>query len=330
MRDFVPLDDVSERVLRALLAMQRQSWEQGVASHALLDLGRRDLAVAVARDAVVRQTPSGKLADLDDVGAVNCGAAGEVVRWAAESFPDDATSAAALDRQLRWLREGCPRAADGTLFHLEGVREIWADTVYMVVPLLVLAGFAEEAAAQLDGHRRRLFDETSGLYAARWDEDAQRLVLPHHWGAGNGWVVAGVARALGCLGDREPAFRAEAAAHARRVIDACLEHRAEDGVFHDVVDDPTTFSEANLAQMLAYAMFSGVADGWLPDTYADVAESLLASARERVDGGGFVTGVCGAPRFDSPGVSAEAQAFFLLAHAARHRRRLVSRGPAAR
>ena len=68
------LDDLSVRVLRALLAMQRQSWEQGVASHAFLDLGLTELARVVARDCVLRQSDSGKLADLADIGAVNCGA----------------------------------------------------------------------------------------------------------------------------------------------------------------------------------------------------------------------------------------------------------------
>lgn len=313
------LGDVGQRVLRALLAMQRQSWEQGVASHAFLDLGLADLALVAARDSVLHQSGSGKLADLADVGAVNCGAAGEAVRWAADRRPDDASFAAAFDRQLWWLREGCPRTADGALFHLEGVAQVWVDTVYMVVPLLVLAGFVDEAAAQLASHRRRLFDPAAGLYAARWDEDAQRLVMPQHWGTGNGWVVAGIARAIHHLGRRAPEFRADAAAHAREVIDACLRHRAGDGVFRDVVDDPTTFSEANLAQMLAYGVFTGVADGWLPDSYADTAASLLASVRPRVDAAGFVTGVCGAPGFDRAGVSAEAQAFFLLAHAARRR-----------
>ncbi len=60
-----------DRALTALLAMQRQSWEQGVAAHALLDLGRVDLVRLIALDAVVRQTPAGKLAEIDDVGTVN-------------------------------------------------------------------------------------------------------------------------------------------------------------------------------------------------------------------------------------------------------------------
>ncbi|MET8838206.1 hypothetical protein ABZV78_30455 [Micromonospora sp. NPDC004540] len=41
-------DATTDRVLAALLAMQRQSWEQGVTGHALLDLGHAALARARA------------------------------------------------------------------------------------------------------------------------------------------------------------------------------------------------------------------------------------------------------------------------------------------
>jgi unsaturated rhamnogalacturonyl hydrolase len=53
--------DTTEPVPRALLAMQRQSWEQGVAAHALLDLGRDELAVLLADAAVTRQHPDGRV-----------------------------------------------------------------------------------------------------------------------------------------------------------------------------------------------------------------------------------------------------------------------------
>ncbi|GEA88531.1 glycoside hydrolase family 88 protein [Cellulomonas cellasea] len=319
------LDPDQRRVLAALLAMQRQSWEQGVASHALLDLGLTGLAEVMARDAVTRQTSEGKLAEIEDGGIVNSAANGEAVLRAARRTGDPLLREA-FDRQVRWIVRDAPRADDGTVLHLVGTREVWVDSVYMVLPLLVLAGEVEEAARQLAGHRARLVDQATGLYAARWDEDTARLTLAAPWGTGNGWVVAGIARALHLLDDPalpdgpgrggDDGFRVDAAAHARDVIDACLAHRDADGVFHDVVTDPTTFSETNLAQMLAYAVLTGVADGWLPPSYAPVGRSLVAVARARVDRHGFVTPVCGAPRFDRPGTSAEAQSFFLLATAA--------------
>ena len=313
------LDPDQQRVLGALLAMQRQSWEQGVASHALLDLGQEALVEVMARDAVTHQTLSGKLADLNDSGTVNCGSAGEAVLWAAERSGDPRLRSG-YDALLQWLLQDCPRAEDGTLFHIEGTRECWVDTVYMVVPVLVLAGRREEAVAQFDGHRRRLFDTASGLYGWRWDESVGRMTHPEHWGTGNGWVVAGIARTLRLLAGSGGDFAVDAAQHARTVIDACLAlRRREDGLFHNVVDDPSTFVEANLAQMLAYGILTGVTDGWLPSDYESTGRSLVASARRQVDAHGFVTQVCGAPHFDHQGTSVEAQSFFLLATAAEQR-----------
>ncbi|MEU9740897.1 glycoside hydrolase family 88 protein [Micromonospora chersina] len=309
-------DDTTDRVLAALLAMQRQSWEQGVTGHALLDLGLGELAVLVADAAVTRQHPDGRLGDVSgEAGAVNGAACGEVVRYAATT-DGDARFTAALDAQLDWLLTRAPRAADGTLFHLLDGRQVWADTVYMVVPLLALVGRTDLAAVQVDGHRRRLFDPRTGLYAARWDEDRGELDQPQPWGTGNGWVVAGIARALRLAPDWSAGLRAELAGHARTVLAACLAHRADDGLFPDVLDDPGSFREANTAQLLGYAALTGVADGWLPASWLGTGAELLAAAGRRVDRRGRVTGVSGAPDFTRPGTSPEAQAFHLLGHAA--------------
>ncbi|MBB5112840.1 glycoside hydrolase family 88 protein [Micromonospora echinospora] len=309
----------ADRVLLALLTMQRESWEQGILGHALLDLGLDEAAVLVADAAVTRQRPDGRLGETaGSVGAVNGAACGEVVRHAARSTGDP-RYAVALDAQLDWLTRRAPRAADGTLFHLLDGRQVWADTVYMVVPLLALTGHAGPAAAQVAGHRERLHDSRTGLYAARWDEDRGELDRPEPWGTGNGWVVAGIARALRLAPDWPGPLRAELAGHVEEVLTACLAYRGADGLFPDVLDDPGAFREANTAQLLGYAALTGVADGWLPRSWFDVGAELLAAAGRRVDGYGRVTGVSGAPDFAGPGTSPEAQACHLLGYAALRR-----------
>jgi unsaturated rhamnogalacturonyl hydrolase len=305
-----------ERVVGVLLTMQRQSWEQGVAAQAASDLGHDDVALLLADAAVARQAPDGRLGVVEDErGAVNGAACGEAVLLAARTTGESRWSQAA-QRQVDWLVGPAPRATDGTLFHLLGSREVWADTVYMVIPLLAVTGHSELAVAQVDGHSRRLYDQVSGLYAARWDEDAAIQNGPQHWGAASGWVAAGIARALR-VGRSWPADdRERLGGHVRRILDACLAHRRGDGLFGNVLDDPTSFRETNVAQMLAYAALVGTADGWLPPAYGATGRDLLAAAARQVDGRGFVTGACGSPGFDGPGVSAEAQAFHLLAVAA--------------
>lgn len=309
------VDADQDRVLAVLMAMQRQSWEQGVASHALLDLGLEAEALLLAHGAVVRQTPVGKLGELDDIGIVNGGACGEVVAIAAQRFPGRGYDVA-LARQLEWLLERAPRADDGVLFHIEGSREMWVDTVYMVVPLLFAVGEPAAARLQFEGHRRRLFDAEAGLWGWRWSEDERRATHPQHWGTGNGWVVAGIARAMRRGGRHDPWFRVSGPRHAQLVIDAALASAERVGGFRDVLDDPATFLEGNVRQMLAYGILAGVADGWLPASYREIGDRLVAAARRAVDERGFVTGVCGAPRFDRRGTSPEAQAMFLMATAA--------------
>ncbi|ADU07687.1 glycosyl hydrolase family 88 [Micromonospora sp. L5] len=312
-------DATADRVLLALLTMQRESWEQGILGQALLDLGLDEAAVLVADAAVTRQRPDGRLGEpAGSVGAVNGAACGEVVRHAARRT-GDRRYGVALDAQLDWLTRRAPRAADGTLFHLLDGRQVWADTIYMVVPLLALTGRTEAAAAQVAGHRRRLYDARTGLYAARWDEDRGEPDRPGPWGTGNGWVVAGIARALRLAPDWPGDLRAGLAGHVEEVLTACLAYRGADGLFPDVLDEPDAFREANTAQLLGYAALTGVADGWLARSWFEAGADLLAAAARRIDAYGRVTGVSGAPDFERPGTSPEAQACHLLGHAALRR-----------
>ncbi|WP_073419338.1 glycoside hydrolase family 88 protein [Geodermatophilus nigrescens] len=220
----------------------------------------------------------------------------------------DAGLAAAAARQRDWLLTGAPRAADGTLFHLLGGREVWADTVFMVVPPLAAAGHGEAALAQLAGHRARL-RRPDGLWRARWDDDAGAPSDGRAWGTGNGWVAAALARAVSLLPGS--GLAAEARAH----LDACLAHRRPDGSFGDVLDDAASPPDTAVAAMLAWAALAGAREGWLPRGYADVGRSLLAHVVAALDVLGRVTGAAAAPRFDRPGHSPEAQAWLLLADA---------------
>ncbi|MGY1795117.1 glycoside hydrolase family 88 protein [Geodermatophilus sp. SYSU D00525] len=300
-------DAARRRVLAALLVSQRHSWDQGLTAAVLDGAGEAAALRALVDDAAARQLPDGRLAELDPACSVNGGVVGEYVELVAQRLGDRALAAAAA-RQRDWLLRRAPRAADGTLFHLVGTREVWADTVFMVVPALAAAGYADVARAQLDGHRARL-RRPDGLWRARWDEDAGRPSDGRAWGTGNGWVAAALARTVRRLPGAEPA--AEARAH----LDACLATRRPDGGFGDVLDDDASPPDTAVAAVLAWAALTGAREGWLPRGYADVGRSLLAHVVAGLDGLGRVTGAAAAPRFDRPGHSPEAQAWLLLADA---------------
>ena len=87
-------------------------------------------------------------------------------------------------------------------------------------------------------------------------------------------------------------------------------------MFHNVVDDVSTFAEVNLSQMIAYTIYRGVAAEWLDDHYLAYARQMREAAHDHLDPYGFVHEVCGIPHFDRPFVAPEGQAFFLLMEAA--------------
>jgi len=312
-----------ERLWSALLAMQRLAWEQGVTSHAAIDGGLGDLARAIARDAIAHQGADGRLGSTGDAGLVNGGALGECVALLAAEGDEDA--ATALDRQRWWFLRWSPRDDEGVVWHLPASEEVWADSIYMVVPLLTLTGDVAPADMQYRMHREHLWDKAAGLYRHRVNTVTGEYARGQFWASGNGWAAAGLVRALRVGGDRVPAeMRGRWQAQTRELLDAISTWETADGRFHDVLDDPSTFTDGTAGLMYAYAALTGVADGWLPRSYADSARrwmsgSLDLAGHKGVDEAGVVRGVSGAPRFDAEGRSAEAQAFALMALSAGER-----------
>lgn len=306
-----------KKVSLALLSMQRYSWEQGVAAQAFLELGETETAIMLARDAAQRQSADGRLAILrDNDGVTDPAANGEAVLAAARITGEPGLKTAA-DAMLKYLMHTAPRASDGTLFHVTEAKEVWVDSIYMAPPFLAAAGELDEALLQLHGFKLRLWDSDHRLYRHIWSEEKNDFIRSAHWGVGNGWAAAGNIRVLRSLPDSMVTKKLDLQKHVREIIDGCLIHQREDGLFHDVVDDPETFVETNLAQMLAYSIYRGVTDGWLPSDYKNRAERMREAVHAKVDASGYVQGVCGAPLFDRPGTAPEGQAFFLLMEAAR-------------
>jgi rhamnogalacturonyl hydrolase YesR len=311
-----PDRDLVRSVGRALLAMQRHHWEHGTAAQAFLESGETDLVVVMARDAVQRQLPDGRLAMIGDLYNSNDAAApGEAVLFAAR-LTGDPVLAAGASRILDWLLSAAPRSAAGTLYHHTNRREIWVDGLYMAPPTLAAAGHHAEAVRQIEGYRQVLWDPRVSLWHHAWDDTTQLLARPAHWGVGNGWASAGMLRVAAALPDSMAAERDRLADYVRETVDGCLARMRPDGLFHDFIDDPSTFVETNTAQMLAYTIYRGVALGWMDQILLASADQMRAAARAKVDEYGLVQGVCASPRFDRPGYAPEGQAFFLLMESA--------------
>ena len=301
-----------DKVRNAALTMQRKSWEQGVLAVAFMEEGRDVLVVQMAKSSLIFKSKEGVPAALGGA-PVDPLMLGEALAWSAQKTGDPDLQTALLAMR-EFALKSAPRATDGTVFHTG--QTIWSDSYHTTPPFLAFIGEYDEALKQIDGHRKRLVNPESKLIAHIWDEKAGRFSDPKNWGGGNGWAAAALTRIIRALPAERKADQEKLAAQLRELIDACLHHQMVSGLFHDIVDDPATFEETNLAQMLAYSIYESVRGGWLPKEYLKAADRMRAAARAKVDADGFVQGVSGSPDFKHAGVSAEGQAFFLMMEAA--------------
>lgn len=300
------------KVKTALLGMQRYPWEQGVAMQAFLEMGDDQIVIAMAKEAAYRQSEDGRLADMGNFGAVTDPLAnGEGVEYAYRVTKDAALKNACC-KCKKWALETAPRNSEGIVYHTKDKPQIWADSMYMLPPYLASIGEYNEAVKQMKGYFRVLYHEKAGLLSHMWDDGTKQFIREAFWGVGNGWALAGLARVIDLLPKSMQTERNELIMMAKSLINGLLPYLRQDGLFHDVVDDRTTFIETNLSQMFSYTLYRGMRSEWLPQSYLELAERLRKAAEGCVDEFGLVQGVCGAPSFDKPGVAPEGQAFFLM------------------
>jgi rhamnogalacturonyl hydrolase YesR len=315
-----------ERATRAALAMQRRDWEQGILAQAMLQSGQRERLVQLTRAAMMQQTADGRMAVVVSGGVTDPAMGGAAYAQAAE-WTGDPQMRSAVDRMLEWILHKAPRNADGVLYHTFEAPQMWSDGINGAPPFLAAMGQYDEAMTQIEGYRKLVFNPAKKLMAHVWDDGKKQLADPNFWGGGNGWTAAGLARVIRSLPADRRKDRERLADLARQVIDGCVAYQRPDGLFHDMIDRPETFVETNLAQMLAFAAYQGMTDKWLPTSYRNPADRMRAAARAKMDEHGFIQDACGAPNFDRPGISTEAQAFCILMESAGED---FERSPAAR
>ena len=326
------MTETAERAARSMLAMQRYSWEQGVCAQALYEAGRKELWIPMAYDAVKRQAADGRLGLAGSDAAVSDPASnGEVCLRAYEETGQSLYLVSAR-KMLEYLEIRAPRTKDGIICHNlisfddhYSAFQLWIDGLYMVPPFLAAAGNIPEAVKQIRGYIRWLFDEESGLFFHIVDTADGRFVRKKRWATGNGWALMGLARVIeSAKALRQESLITDLPAFLRRLLKSMLRYQLPDGRFHDILDEPESFTDGTSAMMMAAVVFRGVLHGYIDPSCSEAAEAAYQTVSEKVDQFGLVREVCGCPDFTAEGTSAEAQAAFIMADA--WRGKLYGRG----
>jgi unsaturated rhamnogalacturonyl hydrolase len=228
-----------EKATTAAMAMQRRDWEQGIFAQAMLEADNRKAVALLTKAAIVQRVRDGRLAVVVSGSPTDPSMGGEACAPAAE-WTGDQQIQQAVQGLLDWIRNTAPRAADGALYHSFGGPEMWSDGFNCAPPFLAAMGFYDEALAQIEGYRKRLWNLEAKLLSHIWDDGKQQFKDKHFRGGGNGWAAAGLARVIRRLPRERRPDRERLAAFAKDIVDGCLARQRSDGLFHNVVDQPRT------------------------------------------------------------------------------------------
>jgi len=316
-----PQDDtLLQKVKTAMLGMQRYSWEQGVASHALIDMNDEAGAIAMALGAIQRVLPDGRLGRMGQGHSVtdpmSCG---EAVLYAYEKTGAEEFKTA-FDKMVAYAKDSAPRTSSGVIHHFDNNPWVWVDSMYMAPPFLAKANLFQDAVHQLKGMHDLLWDKDTGLYFHQYDDSIKSFRKKVLWSTGNGWAAAGLARTLSFLPSYLKKEKQELQQMLLNLIEAALKYQTPSGFFRDVLDDENTYEETCGTSLFGYAIYTAIANGNLPQKYKSAADKMSTAVKTKIDEWGFVRASSKFDPRNNTGTTTESQAAFLMMETAKRRK----------
>lgn len=198
----------------------------------------------------------------------------------------------------RWIMDKFPRTKEGGFQHMTSdtlnEQELWDDTLFMTVLFLANMGrieknedYVQEAQYQFLLHARYLADPKTGLWYHGWTFHGNHNFAGAFWGRGNCWVTIAIPEFLKMV-PCTPAVERTLRAVLARQVESLLLYQNENGMWHTLIDDPTSYVESSATCGFAYGILRGVHTGVLEERFADAAWKALAPILEFIDEAGVL------------------------------------------
>ena len=158
-------------------------------------------------------------------------------------------------------------------YHKKGLTwqtRMWIDDMFMIT--------AAQAQAYRATGDRKYIDRAAKEMVVYLDELQQPNGLFYHapdvpffWGRGDGWMAAGMAELLRSIPEDNP-DRPRIMKGYKLMMDSLLKHQDENGMWHQLINDPQSWPETSCTGMFTFAFITGVKEGWLDEaTYGPAA-----------------------------------------------------------
>lgn len=168
---------------------------------------------------------------------------------------------------------------------------MWIDDMFMITAVQAQAfratgdkKYIERAAKEMVVYLNEL-QRPNGLFYHAPD-------VPFFWGRGDGWMAAGMSELLRSLPSDNP-DRERIMKGYQTMMASLLKYQAPDGMWHQLIDDPEAWPETSATGMFAFAMITGVKNGWLDaGTYGPAARKAWLKLVTYINQDGDITDVC--------------------------------------
>ncbi|MGH9647868.1 MAG: glycoside hydrolase family 88 protein, partial [Bryobacteraceae bacterium] len=169
--------------------------------------------------------------------------------------------------------------------------EEMSDSVFMATPIVVKAGKLTgdrkyfDLAARHVAFMQKLVLRPDGLYRHSPLTDAA-------WGRGNAFPALGLALALSDFPKDHPAYQHMMAEFQQHMF-TLAKFQDEDGMWHEVIDQPGSYAETSATAMIGFAMERGIRRGWLdPAAYQPRVNRAFSAVLARAGNNGQLVDVC--------------------------------------
>lgn len=167
----------------------------------------------------------------------------------------------------------------------------WIDDMFMITALQSQAYLATKDPKYIERTAREMvsylgkIQRPNGLFHHSPE-------APFFWARGNGWMAAGMCELLSALPE-DNENRPLILKSYRKMMDTLAGYQKEDGLWSQLIDDTSVWSETSGSAMFTYAMITGIRNGWLPkDKYEPIVVKAWKALVDHIDAKGDIDEVC--------------------------------------
>lgn len=168
---------------------------------------------------------------------------------------------------------------------------MWIDDMFMITAVQAQAYRATNNAAFINRAAKEMvvyldsLQKPNGLFYHAPD-------VPFFWARGNGWMAVGMSELLRSLPKNNPDFQRIRTGY-RLMMSSLLQYQAENGMWRQLIDDPSSWAETSATGMFTFAFITGVKNGWLDKkTYAPAARKAWLQLITYLDDNADISEVC--------------------------------------